>query len=80
MDAYKTQKVITEDGKIILSDLPYLPGRKVDVIVVPISEKGGIMLYREWEKLFKALRLKDASITMSENDIIREIDAQRSGK
>ena len=80
MKAYKTYSIITDSKQVILSDVPFRVGEKVEIIVRGAEEDNRKQRVRELKALFKETQSLPQIQTLSENDILREVEAYRNGK
>ena len=75
---YKTRVTIQEPNRLVLTNLPFRPGQRVEVVVIDEGERA--------ERLgaLKALLAKTQALpqarTISEEEIAAEIAAYRSGR
>ncbi|EAZ88047.1 hypothetical protein [Crocosphaera chwakensis] len=76
MNAYKTYVTVTESQELVLSNLPFKPGQKVEVIVLAEEDKRA-MLAEEMRKLFKETQAIPVIQDITEEEIQAEIDAYR---
>ena len=80
MNAYKTSTVITPSKQVILSDMPFSVGDKVE-IVVSRSENGSRSdRVRKLKALFKKTQTLPQVRDLTEDEILREVEAHRSGR
>ena len=77
MKAYKRWIVVKDPGKVVLSDLPFHPGERVEAIFVSEDEEQdtqpGKILFAETQQL-------PHIHAISEDEIAAEIAAYRTGK
>ncbi len=79
MKAYKTYLTVTDPKQIILSDVPFRVGEKVEVLVLATEENRQERL-QELKNLFKETQSLQQVQALSEDDILSEIEAYRNGK
>ena len=79
MNAYKTYVTVTDSQELVLSNLPFQPGQKVEVIVLAEDNKGA-MLAEKMKKLFKEIQALHADNPITEEEIAAEIEAYRRGE
>ena len=79
MKAYKTYLTVTDPKQIILSDVPFRAGEKVEVLVLATEENRQERI-SELKNLFKETQSLPQVQTLSEDDILSEIEAYRNGK
>ncbi len=75
-NVYKTV-VIHDQGKLALSGLPYKKGQRVEVSVRPALDRK--KLVAQLRKLFKITQALSQAKTITDDDIMAEIAAYRSG-
>ncbi len=79
MKAYRTYLTVTDPKEIVISDAPFRTGEKVEIVVMTAEDN-----LKERVKELKALFKKTQSLpqiqALSEDDILREIEAYRNGK
>jgi antitoxin ParD1/3/4 len=77
MNAYKTYITITNPNQVVLTDLPFRPGQRVEVVILADDERAARV-----EKL-KALLAETQALpqaqAVSEDEIAAEIAAYRAG-
>lgn len=76
MNPYKTYVTVTESQELVLSNLPFKPGKKVEVILLAEEDKRA-MLAEEMRKLFKETQAIPGIQDITEEEIQAEIDAYR---
>lgn len=79
MKSYKTYSTVTTAKQIVLTDLPFGSGEKVEVVVRAANGKRSERI-RRLRKLFKETQSLPQVRVLAEDDIIREIDDYRTGK
>ena len=80
MKAYKTHSVITDSKQVILSDMPFGVGERVEVVVLKANNGPRSQRVRSLKALFKKTQSLPQIQTLSEADILREVAAHRNGK
>ena len=79
MIAYRKYVTVQTSKPFVLSDLPFQPGQRVEVVVIaegePLSDR-----VRELRELFDATQALPQAQAMTEEDIAAEIAAYRAGK
>ncbi len=79
MNAYKTYVTVTESQELILSNLPFKPGQKVEVIVLAEdAQKQDVS--RRLKKLFDETQAIPGIKDITEEEIAAEIEAYRRGE
>ncbi|WP_066377952.1 hypothetical protein [Anabaena sp. CA = ATCC 33047] len=79
MDSYKTYITIEDPKQVILSDLPFQPGQRVEVIMLA-EDNQRETLATEIKKLFKEIQATHADNPLTDEEIAAEIDAYRRGE
>lgn len=79
MKAYRTYLIIEDPKQVILSDLPFRVGEKVEVVILG-SEDDRTTRVRELQALFKETQVLPQAQALSEDDILQEVEAYRSGQ
>ncbi len=79
MDSYKTYITIEDPKQVILSDLPFQPGQRVEVIMLAENNPRET-LAAEIKKLFKEIQATHADNPLTDEEIAAEIDAYRRGE
>ena len=80
MKAYKTSSVITSSKQVILSDMPFGVGEKVEVVVSRPVNGTRANRVRKLKALFKTTQSLPQIRNLSDTDISREVAAHRNGK
>lgn len=78
MKAYRTYLTITDAKQIILSDMPFRVGEKVEIVVLAAEDNNRAERVRQSQELFKETQSLPQAQTLSEDDISREVEAYRS--
>ncbi|HEO64468.1 MAG TPA: hypothetical protein ENI73_01225 [Spirochaetes bacterium] len=78
MIAYKTYLTVEDPKQIILSDVPFQPGQRVEVVLLA-AEKDHHHI-QELKSLFKTTQSLSRAQNISEEEIVREIEIYRKGK
>lgn len=79
MRAYKKYVTITDPKKLTLSDLPFRPGQRVEVVMIAEDEEREKRVEELRALLRKTQALPEAK-AVSEDMIAEEIAAYRAGK
>ncbi|MFB6276690.1 MAG: hypothetical protein ABEI32_11185 [Halothece sp.] len=79
MEAYKKYLTIEDPKQVILSDLPFSPGQRVEVIVIAENEQPESLTSR-FQQLLKETQAIHAISPLTEEDIQTEIEAYRRGE
>ncbi len=70
---------ITDQKQIVLSNMPFRVGEKVEIVVLAAEENNRADRVRQLQELFRETQSLPQSQTLSEDDILREVEAYRSG-
>jgi flagellar biosynthesis/type III secretory pathway chaperone len=76
MTSYKTYLTVDESNQIIVSNLPFKPGQKVEVRIEVVDENKQ-PLVKELQNLFKEIQALPSSKNITEEEIVAEIEAYR---
>ena len=79
MNAYKTYVTVTESQELVLSNLPFKPGQKVEVIVLAEDDKRKDVS-QKLKQLFDETQAIPGIQDITEEEIQAEIDAYRRGE
>ena len=77
MLAYKKYITIEDPNRVVLSDLPFRAGQRVEVVVIAEDEARSVRL-QELRTLFKVTQELPQAQAVSEDDIAAEIAAYRA--
>ncbi len=77
MKAYRTYLTIKDPDQVILSKLPFRAGERVEVVVLATDEQH-IARVRELRDLFAATQSLPQAQALSEDEILREVEAHRN--
>lgn len=81
METFRTRTTVSKDGKVSLKGLPFRPGAKVEVIVrEEISAAKRKALANDLKALFKEIQSLPQARTITEEEILAEIEAYRAEK
>jgi len=80
MKAYRTYLTITDPKRIVLSNMPFRVGEKVEIVVLAAEDNNRAERVSQLQELFKETQSLPQAQTLSEDDISREVEAYRSGK
>jgi|GEM_PF-1416579 len=80
MKAFKTSSVITASKQVILSDMPFGVGEKVEVVVSRPVNGSRADRVRKLEALFKTTQSLPQIRNLTDADILREVAAHRDGR
>lgn len=79
MLAYKTYITIEDPKRVVLSDLPFRPGQRVEVVLIAEEvEAARAVRVAEFKALFQATQALPQAQAISEDDIAAEIAAYRA--
>ncbi|MEH2461476.1 hypothetical protein [Nostoc sp.] len=76
MNAYKTYITISDPKQLVLSDLPFQAGQRVEVIILA-DDNQRVTLAEELKNLFKEIQAIHADNPLTEEEIATEIQAYR---
>ncbi len=79
MNAYKTYITIEDPKQVVLSDLPFQAGQRVEVIILARDNQRAT-LAEELKKLFKEIQTIHADNPLTDEEIAAEIEAYRRGE
>jgi len=79
MKAYRTYLTITDQKQIVLSNMPFRVGEKVEIVVLAAEENNRAERVRQLQELLRETQSLPQAQTLSEDDILREVEAYRSG-
>lgn len=79
MNAYKKYITIEDPNHVVLSDLPFQPGQRVEVIILA-EDNDRAALAQKLQELFKETQALHADNSMTEEEIAAEIEAYRRGE
>ena len=80
MKAFKTSSVITASKQVILSDMPFGVGEKVEVVVSRPVNGSRADRVRKLEALLKTTQSLPQIRNLTDADIMRELAAHRDGR
>lgn len=79
MKAYRTYLTITESKQVVLTDVPFQPGERVEVLLLT-SETTDRDMSQELTLLFKETQSLLQIRVLSDEDIAAEVAAYRNGQ
>ena len=79
MLAYKTYVTVKDPKQLILSDLPFRIGQRLEVVLIA-DDNQRAMQVQELRALFKTTQTLPQAKAISEEDIAAEIAAYRAGR
>jgi hypothetical protein len=79
MIAYRQYATVQKSKQIVLSDLPFQPGQRVEVVVIAEDEPPANRV-RELRELFQITQALPQAQAITEDDIAAEIAAYRAGR
>jgi len=79
MQAYKTFLTIQNPNQVVLSNLPFKQGQKVEILVLANDETGQDQI-QQLKSLFKETQSLPQIKSLSEEEILDEVKAHRSGQ
>jgi hypothetical protein len=79
MSTFRTVQTVPESSEIVLNELPFAPGERVEVVVrsCPV---GSPSLAEEWNRLLKSTQSLPQVQRLTDDDIAAEVAALRSGQ
>ena len=80
MKAYKTSSVITDAKQVILSNMPFGVGGKVEIVVSRPIKGSRADRVRKLKAVFKTTQTLPQIRNLTDADILREVAAHRNGK
>jgi len=80
MKSYKTSSVITASKQVILSDMPFGVGEKVEVVVSSSNKGSRDERVGKLKALFKTTQSFPQIRNLTDADILSEVAAHRNGK
>jgi hypothetical protein len=78
METYKTYITIENPERVVLSNLPFQAGQRVEIIVLPEYDRAAIS--QKLKALFKKTQALPEISTITDTDIEAEINAYRNGQ
>jgi hypothetical protein len=78
METYKTYITIENPDRVVLSNLPFQVGQRVEIIVLP--EYNRVAISQKLKSLFKKTQALPEVSEITDADIEAEINAYRQGK
>lgn len=78
MIAYREYATVQASRQIVLSDVPFQPGQRVEVVLIAEEERPAARI-QELRALFKATQALPLAGAISEEEIAAEIAAYRAG-
>jgi predicted amidohydrolase len=79
MIAYRQYATVQKSKQIVLSDVPFQPGQRVEVVVLAEEERP-VNLVREWREVLQATQALPQAQAISEDEIAAELAAYRAGR
>jgi hypothetical protein len=79
MLAYRQYARVQASKQIILSDLPFQPGQRVEVVVIAEDDEPPVKRVQELRELFQTTQALPQAQAISEEEIAAEIAAYRAG-
>jgi antitoxin ParD1/3/4 len=76
MEAYRTYITITDPQQVVLRDVPFQAGQRVEVLILTYN----VDMVQEMKALFKETQSLPQVKTLSDEDIAAEVVAYRSGQ
>ncbi len=79
MITHRQDATVQKSKQIVLSDLPFQPGQRVEVVVIAEEEQLPDRM-RELRELFQTTQALPQARAMTEDEIAAEIAAYRAGR
>ena len=79
MIAYRQYATVQASRQIVLSNVPFQPGQRVEVVLIAEEERPAARI-QELRALFKATQALPQARAISEDEIAAEIAAYRAGR
>jgi hypothetical protein len=79
MLAYRQFTTVQESKQIVLSNVPFQPGQRVEVVLIAEEERPAARV-KELRALFQATQALPQAQAITEDDIAAEIAAYRAGQ
>ncbi len=79
MIAYRRYTTVQESKQIVLSNVPFQPGQRVEVVLIAEEERPAARV-QELRALFKTTQALPQAQTITEEEIAAEIAAYRAGR
>ncbi|MGD9562313.1 MAG: hypothetical protein AB7F88_10095 [Pyrinomonadaceae bacterium] len=80
MKAYKTYTTVSDSKQLVLSNVPFRVGEKVEIVVLTAENGERAERVRRLKNLFQETQSLPQVQVLSEDDILREVEAYRNGK
>lgn len=78
METYKTYITIENPDRVVLSNLPFQVGQRVEIIILPEYDR--VAISQKLKALFKKTQALPAVGEITDSDIESEISAYRNGQ
>ncbi len=79
MKAYRTVLTVNDPKQVVLTDVPFEPGQRVEILVLP-QNKSGAAAAQRWKSLAGETQAFPQLQKLSEEEISAEVNAYRSGQ
>ena len=79
MIAYRQYATVQKSKQIVLSDVPFQPGQRVEIVVIAEEERP-VNLVRELREALQVTQTLPQAQAISEDEIAAEIAAYRAGR
>jgi len=80
MTTYKLDLTIEDPEELVISNLPFQPGERVEITISTKAAQEREALVKELQDLFKTTQSLPSSIAITEEEIEAEIEAYRRGE
>ena len=78
MKEFRTSLTINNPKQLVLSDLPFSEGQQVEIVIV--AKNGLDARVQQLKDLLKATQSLPQAQAITEEDIVREVEAYRNGR
>ena len=79
MQAYRRYLTVSDSKQVVLNDVPFQPGQRVEVLVLTTSEADQETTH-ELEALFKETQALPQTQALTDEEIAAEVAAYRNGQ
>ena len=79
MKAYRTSLTVNDPKQVVLTDVPFEAGQRVEILVLPQNQAGSGAL-AQWKSLSQQTQALPQLEKLTDEEISAEVDAYRSGQ
>ncbi len=79
MNAYRKYITIVDPKHLVLSDLPFVPGQRVEVEIKVVADEKKLDLAQRWQNLLSKTQELHADNPLTDEEINDVIEADRRG-